>query len=196
MEILLATNNHHKIQEMTAILANSPVKLQTPRALGIDLEISESGSSYQENARIKAEAFAHASGIPALADDSGLEVDALGGQPGIHSHRFGIPQTQNDHERCLYLLEQLKQSPQPWRARFHSCVVLANPNGQNLTAHGSCEGQIIPEFRGKNGFGYDPIFYISNLGQTIAELPDELKNQISHRARALQTLLRLLFLKN
>ena len=184
--LLIATNNPGKIAEISAILAPLPLKLITPAELGLTLSIPEDGQSYFENAHKKAAAFAQVSKLPTLADDSGLEVEVLGGAPGVHSHRYLADPSATDEQRCRALLNQLSVYPRPWKAAFHCEIVLCNPNEIVLRSHGSCPGEIIPEFRGKNGFGYDPIFLVEGTNQTMAELTDEQKNRISHRAKALQ----------
>jgi XTP/dITP diphosphohydrolase len=183
-EILIASNNDHKFQEISAILTHLPIKLIKPLELGLKLNPAEDGSTYYENSILKASAFYQASGIPVLADDSGLEVEALGGEPGLHSHRFSPKPGATDYDRCLYLLSKLEDKPRPWLAAFHCHAVLyISPDlvGDN---HGTISGQIIKEFRGSNGFGYDPIFWIPTEEKTMAELDANRKNQISHRARA------------
>ena len=184
--LLIATNNPGKIAEISAILAPLPLKLITPAELGLTLSIPEDGQSYFENAHKKAAAFAQVSKLPTLADDSGLEVEVLGGAPGVHSHRYLADPSATDEQRCRALLNQLSVYPRPWKAAFHCEIVLCNPNEIVLRSHGNCLGEIIPEFRGKNGFGYDPIFLVEGTHQTMAELTDEQKNRISHRAKALQ----------
>ncbi|MBP6068670.1 MAG: RdgB/HAM1 family non-canonical purine NTP pyrophosphatase [Anaerolineaceae bacterium] len=184
--LLIATNNPGKIAEITAILAPLPLKLITPAEHGLTLSIPEDGQSYFENAYKKAAAFAQASGLPTLADDSGLEVEVLGGAPGVHSHRYLANPSATDEQRCRALLNQLSAYPRPWKAAFHCEVVLCDANELVLRSHGICPGEIIPEFRGENGFGYDPIFLVEGTSQTMAELTDEQKNRISHRAKALQ----------
>ena len=184
--LLIATNNPGKIAEISAILAPLPLKLITPAELGLTLSIPEDGQSYFENAHKKAAAFAQVSKLPTLADDSGLEVEVLGGAPGVHSHRYLADPSATDEQRCCTLLNQLSVYPRPWKAAFQCETVLCNPNEIVLRSHGSCPGEIIPEFRGKNGFGYDPIFLVEGTNQTMAELTDEQKNRISHRAKALQ----------
>ena len=184
--LLIATNNPGKIAEISAILAPLPLKLITPAELGLTLSIPEDGQSYFENAHKKAAAFAQVSKLPTLADDSGLEVEVLGGAPGVHSHRYLADPSTTDEQRCRALLNQLSVYPRPWKAAFQCEIVLCNPNEIVLRSHGSCPGEIIPEFRGKNGFGYDPIFLVEGTNQTMAELTDEQKNRISHRAKALQ----------
>ncbi len=184
--LLIATNNPGKIAEISTILAPLPLKLITPAELGLTLSIPEDGQSYFENAHKKAAAFAQVSKLPTLADDSGLEVEVLGGAPGVHSHRYLADPSTTDEQRCRALLNQLSVYPRPWKAAFQCEIVLCNPNEIVLRSHGSCPGEIIPEFRGKNGFGYDPIFLVEGTNQTMAELTDEQKNRISHRAKALQ----------
>ena len=183
-EVLIASNNEHKFQEISAILAKLPIKLFRPSDLGLQLDPLEIGTTYYENALLKAQAFHDASGMPVLADDSGLEVELLGGEPGLHSHRYSPNPGASDHDRCLYLLSKLSGRPKPWLAAFHCHAVLyvhATLTGNN---HGKVNGEIIEEFRGTNGFGYDPIFWIPKEGKTMAELDTERKNQISHRTRA------------
>jgi XTP/dITP diphosphohydrolase len=184
--LLIATNNPGKIAEISAILAPLPLKLITPAELGLTLSIPEDGQSYFENAHKKAAAFAQVSKLPTLADDSGLEVEVLGGAPGVHSHRYLANPSATDEQRCRALLNQLSAYLRPWKAAFHCEVVLCDANELVLRSHGICSGEIIPEFRGENGFGYDPIFLVEGTSQTMAELTDEQKNRISHRAKALQ----------
>jgi XTP/dITP diphosphohydrolase len=181
--LLLATNNPGKVAEMASLLADLPMKLVIPGEIGLDLEVEENGRDYAENAALKARAFAAASGLASLADDSGLEVDALEGRPGLHSARL-VPNG-SAADRRKELLRLLQEKPRPWRARFVSTVCLALPGGEVYFAEGECDGEIIPEARGEGGFGYDPIFYIEDLGRTMAELSLQEKNQLSHRARAI-----------
>jgi XTP/dITP diphosphohydrolase len=184
--LLLATNNKGKIAEMKALLDTSGLILHTPADLGLALEIPEDGQTYAENASKKALAFAQASRMVALGDDSGLEVDALGGQPGLHSHRFCPLPDATDADRRKYLLDRLQGFPPPWRAHFRATVAVALPSGELQLAAGQCDGEIIPRELGTNGFGYDPIFFIPELGRTMAQLEMEEKNRLSHRARAVQ----------
>ena len=184
--LLLATNNKGKITEMKALLEITGLTLLTPAELGLALEIPEDGQTYAENASKKAVAFSQASGIIALGDDSGLEVDALDGQPGLHSHRFCPLPDATDADRRKYLLEKLQGLPRPWTARFRATVAVALPSGEVQLATGQCEGEIIPRELGTNGFGYDPIFFIPELGRTMAQLDMNEKNRLSHRARAVQ----------
>jgi XTP/dITP diphosphohydrolase len=184
-KLLLATNNPGKVDEMRAILANLDLQLLTPSEIGLDLQVSEDGTTYAENATLKAVAFAKASGLISLADDSGLEVDVLDGLPGLHSHRFAPWPEATDADRRNYLLEMLQGKERPWLAHFHATVALALPEGVVRLASGECRGEIIPDERGSNGFGYDPIFYIPALDKTMAELGMQEKNRLSHRANAL-----------
>jgi len=189
--LLIATNNRGKMAEIRALLAGLEVSLVTPGDLGLDLEVPEQGQTYAENAAYKALAFAAASGLLSLADDSGLEVDALNGRPGLHSKRFG-PQPATDASRRRYLLEQLAGRPRPWTARFRATLALARPGSEVRLTEGICEGEIIPEERGSNGFGYDPLFLIPGTGRTMAELSMDEKNRLSHRARAVRNALPIL----
>lgn len=185
-KLLIATTNKGKIRELHAILDNLGVQLVTTADLGLDLEVHEDGATYAENAAKKAIAFARASGFTSLADDSGLEVDALDGAPGLYSARYSPKPGATDRDRRMFLLQNLADKPHPWKARFRATVAVAGPDGSVEWAEGICEGEIIPEERGTGGFGYDPIFFMPQLGQTMAELPEETKNRLSHRARAVQ----------
>lgn len=191
--ILLATNNPGKLLELQQLLAPlQNVQLLTPKSLGIDLDVDETGSTYRENAVLKAEAFCKRAGILTLADDSGLEVDALDGAPGIHSKRYSPQPGATDADRRALMVSNLHGHSRPWTARFRACVALAVPGGVTQTVDGRCEGEIIPEERGTNGFGYDPIFYIATLGRTMAELTDVEKNAVSHRGNAVRAAIPLL----
>jgi XTP/dITP diphosphohydrolase len=182
--LLLATNNSHKVEEFRSIFLPYDAILQTPAEMGLLTDVIESGDSYFENACLKAQAYWQDGQNRVLADDSGLEVEALQGEPGIHSHRFLRDPNATSHDRCLYLLERLQGFPHPWRAAFHCEVVLLTRQGLFLKSHGICKGEIIPEFRGENGFGYDPIFLVDGTEHTMAELDPASKNQLSHRGRA------------
>lgn len=188
--ILLASNNRGKLAEIQALLTGFALLL--PRQAGIDLDVLEDGQTYAENAERKARAFCQASGLLTLADDSGLEVDALGGAPGLHSARFSPKPGASDADRRALLLKKLANAQRPWRAHFHCTVAIAEPSGALHFAEGDCPGEIIPEERGDNGFGYDPIFLVEGLDQTMAELSMEQKNRLSHRARAIIAALPLL----
>ena len=190
--LLLATNNKGKIGELKALLTGLDIAVLTPSDVHISLDVLEDGETYAENASKKALAFAKISQMVTLGDDSGLEVDSLGGQPGLHSHRFCPIPDATDADRRKYLLEQLQDRPRPWVARFRATVAIALPSGNVRLATGQCEGEIIPEERGANGFGYDPIFLILELGRTMAELDMNEKNRLSHRARAVQNAIPIL----
>jgi XTP/dITP diphosphohydrolase len=151
----------------------------------LNLDINEDGQTYADNAAKKAVAFSALSGMCTLGDDSGLEVDVLHGQPGIQSHRFCPIPNASDADRRNYLLQQLVNSPRPWTARFSATVAIATPSLAVKLVTGTCKGEIIPEERGTNGFGYDPIFYIPETGRTMAELTLVEKNLLSHRAHAI-----------
>jgi XTP/dITP diphosphohydrolase len=188
-KLLIATNNAGKLSEITDLLIHLPVQLIKPRDIGIDLDVDETGSTYEENARLKAAAFMQAGGIASLADDTGLEVDALDGAPGLHSKRYAPEPGATDADRRMLLIKNLAKYPRPWSARFMCYVAMALPDSGMLMAQGSCEGEIIPEERGTQGFGYDSIFYFPELGMTMGELDLEEKNRISHRARAVMNII-------
>jgi XTP/dITP diphosphohydrolase len=186
--LLLATTNLGKLRELHAILDPLGLPLVTPADLGLTLDVHEDGATYAENAAKKALAFARASGLTSLADDSGLEVEALNGAPGLYSARYSSKPGATDADRRAYLLENLRatRASRPWAARFVATVAVAGPGGSVDVTDGICAGEIIPEERGTGGFGYDPIFLLPELGQTMAELPEEIKNRLSHRARAVE----------
>jgi XTP/dITP diphosphohydrolase len=188
-KLLLATGNFGKVYEMRALLSTLPIQILDLRDLSIHLDIQEDGATYTENAAKKATAYASASGLPTLADDSGLEVDALNGEPGIHSARYAPLPNATDADRRAYLLTRLKDKPRPWTARFRCILAFAIPHQELAFFEGVCEGEIIPEERGAGGFGYDPIFLLPALNQTMAELSISEKNAVSHRGRALQVFL-------
>jgi XTP/dITP diphosphohydrolase len=192
LKLLIATNNPGKMIEIQALLGERELELLTPAQLGIELEVVENGKTYAENALLKGRAFAIASGMITLADDSGLEVDVLGGQPGLHSARYVDRPGATDADRRQLLLGRLEKHPKPWHARFRCWVAVVAPEGEAQLAEGVCEGEIIPVERGQNGFGYDPIFLIPELGKSMAELSLIEKNQLSHRARAVKAALPLI----
>jgi XTP/dITP diphosphohydrolase len=190
-KLLLATGNPGKLRELEALLAGTGLELLSPRQVGLDEQVEETGQNYAENASLKARAFARASGVWALADDTGLEVEALGGAPGLHSSRL-VGESEGDAERRARLLELLAPHPVPWPARFRTCLALADPAGQVDLVHSLCPGEIVAEARGAGGFGYDPIFQVGGTGKTLAEMTLEEKNRISHRAQAVRSLLPVL----
>lgn len=186
--LLLATTNPNKIREIKAILEALELEILSPVDLGISLPVVEDGASYSENARLKALAYQATTGQIVLADDSGLEVVALDGAPGIFSARYSNKPDASDADRRAYLLSRLVNTPKPWVAHFHCTAVLAMPDGEVFETDGQCDGEIISEERGSGGFGYDPIFYIPEQQATMAEIPADIKNKISHRAKALLSL--------
>jgi XTP/dITP diphosphohydrolase len=190
--ILIATNNQGKVDEIKALLKDLPLEMITPTDIGLVLDVTEDGQTYSENAAKKATAFAQASGMVALGDDSGLEVDSLGGLPGLHSHRFCPIPNATDADRRNYLLERLGGQMRPWTARFRATVAIASSSGDCFLTTGQCEGEIVPDECGSNGFGYDPIFFIPELRQTMAELEMDEKNRVSHRSRAIQNAIPIL----
>ena len=182
--LLIATNNKGKVTELQELLKDTGIELVTPAQIDLQLDVVEDGNTYAENATKKAIAFANASGMTSLADDSGLEVDALDGAPGLYSARYSPKPNATDADRRAYLLQNLQDKPRPWMARFHATIAIATPNGDVHLTEGICEGEIIPEERGAGGFGYDPIFLLLGLGKTMAELSMDEKNRLSHRAKA------------
>ena len=201
LPLLIATNNKGKVKEIQDLLKDR-IRLVTPADIHLDLDVHEDGTTYPENASRKAVAYARSSGLISLADDSGLEVDALGGAPGLYSARYGSKNGEklSDAGRRQYLLLNLRDKPRPWTASFHATIAIAIPeilwsqaarlSGLHTSAaglslfEGDCPGEIIPEERGTGGFGYDPIFHLPELGKTMAELTMDEKNRLSHRARA------------
>lgn len=183
-KLLIATNNKGKIEEVQALLSGLNAELVTPEQVGVSLRVSEDGATYAENAEKKAIAFARLTDLISLADDSGLEVEPLGGAPGLYSARYVPRPNATDADRRAFLLENLAGKPRPWLARFRAAIAIAVPHGSVQVLEGECQGEIIAEERGSGGFGYDPVFFIPELGRTMAELGMEEKNRISHRARA------------
>lgn len=184
-KLLIATNNHGKIEELKDLLNGSGIAFVTPAEINLQLDVEEDGANYEENAGKKALAFAQASGLVSLADDSGLEVEALDGAPGLYSARYSPKPGAKDKDRRDFLLQNLAGKPRPWKAHFHATIAVAKPTGEIEFAEGNCFGEIIPEERGIGGFGYDPIFLMEGLGRTMAELEMDEKNRLSHRARAI-----------
>ncbi len=183
-KLLLATTNLHKLEEYRAIFADVPFQLLSLRDIQLDMDVEETGTTFAENAELKALAYARASDLIALADDSGLEIDALGGAPGIYSARFAGRETPYA-ERFRLILARLKGLPPRQRtARFRCAITIAEPSGLYRTVEGVEEGIIAESPRGEHGFGYDPIFFVPELGKTNAELSPEQKNRISHRGQA------------
>jgi XTP/dITP diphosphohydrolase len=190
-KLLIASRNPGKIHELSALLAGLGPEIVALQMLGLYLDVEERGDTYLENAEHKARVFAEVSKCWALADDSGLEVDALDGAPGPRSARLAGP-GKTDQERRTHLLKLLEGHDEPWTARFQCAIVLANPEGGIDTAHGTCEGRIIATERGELGFGYDPIFQLAEMDKTMAELTMDEKNRLSHRAKAVMQILPVL----
>ncbi len=188
-QLLIATQNRGKFIEIEALLVSLAIELLTPTDLGLDLDVKETGTTYAQNAALKAEAYARASGLWALADDSGLEVDLLDGEPGLYSARYAPWPDATDADRRAHLLEQLAPHPRPWIARFRCVVALTHSGADPHFATGICPGEIIPEQRGEHGFGYDPIFLVEGMDRTMAELSMGEKNQVSHRAQAIKAII-------
>lgn len=185
MKVILASKNQHKLTELSAILSQLGFEIALESEYGLDIDVEETGTTFEENSFLKADAVMKASGLPVLADDSGLMVDALDGAPGVYSARYG--HKASDKERTAYLLENMKDVPEERRGAKFVCVITCLfPDGRKIVARGECPGVIARAPHGENGFGYDPVFYLPELGMTYAELPSEQKNAISHRARALQ----------
>lgn len=187
MKFVLASKNSHKLEEMRAILAPLGVELVLQSELGVDVDVEETGATFEENSLLKARAVMEATGLPAIADDSGLSVPALGGEPGVYSARYGGDACKTDADRYQLLLQKLQGKVVMERAAEFVCVITAIwPDGRSLQARGSCEGVIALCPHGEGGFGYDPVFYVPQEGCTFAEMDPEKKNAISHRANALK----------
>jgi non-canonical purine NTP pyrophosphatase, rdgB/HAM1 family len=187
--LLVATTNRHKLEEYRAIFSDLPYQLLSLHDLHIDLDVEETGTTFQENSVLKALTYARVAGQLTLADDSGLEIDALNGEPGVYSARFAGYHTPYE-ERFRILYERLRAvpgiTPEQWTARFRCVITLAEPQGYYQCAEGTLEGRIATEPRGTHGFGYDPIVYVPALGKTCAELEPAVKHRISHRGIAAQ----------
>jgi XTP/dITP diphosphohydrolase len=197
-KLLIASNNLHKIAEFRRLFVDLPCGLVTPHDLGLNLDVDETGDTFEANARLKAHAFAEASGLPALADDSGIEVDALNGRPGVHSARYG-GEGLDDNGRVQLLLREMAAVPDDQRAcRYRVVLMLVGPyepdgsEGSEDSTEGRCEGLVARETSGVNGFGYDPVFYIPAYGKTIAEIGPDQKDEISHRGKAARAMAEVL----
>ena len=187
MKIVLASKNKHKLAEINKITEKFGFELILQSELGVDLDVEETGTTFEENSFIKAEAVMKATGMPALADDSGICVDALGGEPGVYSARYGFDETLDDWGRLELLLKNTEHVPDGQRqAQFVCVITLVTPDGQVIQARGEIHGELLRKPAGENGFGYDPIFYYPPYGKTTAEMSGEEKNQVSHRANALK----------
>ena len=187
MRVVLASKNKHKLQEISKITEKFGIELVLQSELGIDLDVEENGTTFEENSFIKAEAVMKATGLPALADDSGIAVDALNGEPGIYSARYGFDDSLDDWGRLELLLKNAEHVPDGQRqAQFVAVITMVTPEGDVIQARGEIHGELTREPRGENGFGYDPIFYYPPAGMTTAEMPGEAKNEVSHRGNALK----------
>lgn len=187
MKVVLASKNKHKLVEISQITQKFDIQLVLESELGVDIDVEETGATFEENSFLKANAVMQATGLPALADDSGIAVDALNGEPGIYSARYGFDETLDDAGRVKLLLHNMEQVPDGQRqAQFVCVITLMTPEGQMIQARGEVHGELLRAPAGTGGFGYDPIFYYPPLGKSLAELTPEEKNQVSHRANALQ----------
>jgi XTP/dITP diphosphohydrolase len=190
-DLVIASTNPGKLREFEALLGHLPITLINPKEFGLILNIKEQNDSYFNNAKRKAMAYAEKMERWTIADDTGLEVDVLGGAPGLQSARLAGP-GRSDADRRILLLSLLLPHPPPWKARFRCTVVLAGPDGTIDTAEGTCEGEIIHQERGVHGFGYDPLFLLIDQKKTMAELSMDEKNALSHRAQAVHAILPVL----
>ena len=187
MKVVLASKNRHKLVEISKIMEKLDIQLVLQSDLGVDIDVEETGKTFEENSFLKAEAVMKATGLPALADDSGIAVDALNGEPGIYSARYGFDDSLDDWGRLLLLLKNTENVPDGQRqAQFVCVITLVTPDGQVIQARGEAHGELLREAAGQGGFGYDPIFYYPPYGKTFAEVTPEEKNAVSHRAVALR----------
>ncbi|MBQ4600712.1 MAG: RdgB/HAM1 family non-canonical purine NTP pyrophosphatase [Oscillospiraceae bacterium] len=193
MKVVLASKNRHKLVEISRILEKLDIELVLQSELGVDIDVEETGTTFEENSFLKADAVMKATGMPALADDSGIAVDALNGEPGIYSARYGFDDSLDDWGRLLLLLKNTEHVPDGQRqAQFVCVITLVMPDGQVIQARGEAHGELLRSAAGQGGFGYDPIFYYPPFGKTFAEVSAEEKNQVSHRAVALKKLYEML----
>lgn len=189
MKVVLASHNPHKLVEIREILQPLGIDVVLESELGVAVEVEETGTTFAENAYLKAKAVMEATGLPALADDSGIAVKALGGAPGIYSARYGSDPTLDDWGRLQLLLQNTAQVPDGQRqAKFVAAIALVYPDGRQIAVQGEVHGELLRQPVGEGGFGYDPIFYYPPAGKSFAQLTAEEKNQVSHRARALRSL--------
>ena len=186
MKVVLASKNAHKLVEIRQITDKFGFDLVLQSELGVDIDVEETGSTFEENSYLKAEAVMKATGLPAIADDSGIAVDALNGEPGIYSARYGFDESLDDWGRMMLLLKNTEAVPDGQRqAKFVCVITFITPDGKSIQARGEIHGELTREPHGENGFGYDPIFYYPPMGMTTAEMPSQEKNKVSHRANAL-----------
>lgn len=187
MKVVLASKNKHKLEEISKITEKFDMELVLESELGVDIDVEETGSTFEENSYLKAEAVMKATGLPALADDSGIAVDALNGEPGIYSARYGFDESLDDRGRLNLLLKNTENIPDDKRqAKFVCVITLVTPQGQTIQARGEVHGMLLRAPAGENGFGYDPIFYYPPFGKSLAQVSPEEKNRVSHRANALK----------
>ena len=187
MKVVLASKNRHKLVEISKITEKFDMELVLQSDLGVDIDVEENGTTFEENSFIKAEAVMKATGLPALADDSGIAVDALNGEPGIYSARYGFDESLDDWGRLELLLKNTEHVPDGERqAQFVCVITMVTPDGKTIQARGEIHGELLRAPAGENGFGYDPIFYYPPAGMTTAEMAPEEKNRVSHRANALK----------
>ena len=187
MKVVLASKNKHKLVEISQITEKFGFELILQSELGVDIDVEETGTTFEENSYLKAEAVMKATGLPALADDSGIAVDALNGEPGIYSARYGFDESLDDWGRLCLLLKNTEHVPDGQRqAQFVCVITMVTPDGQTIQARGEIHGELTREPAGENGFGYDPIFYYQPFGKSTAEMDPEEKNVVSHRGNALR----------
>lgn len=191
MKIILASNNKSKLREFKELVAGMDIELISQREAGCDFEVDETGETFEENAFLKADAVTKATGCIAIADDSGLVVDALSGEPGVYSARYGLGHEASDEDRNRYLLNKLGDDTTERSARFVCCICCTMPDGTVLQTRGECEGEILHAPRGENGFGYDPLFLPLGYDRSTAEMSPDEKNAISHRGRALREFMKI-----
>ena len=189
MRVVLASKNKHKLVEISKITEKFGFELVLQSELGVDIDVEETGATFEENSLLKAEAVMKATGLPALADDSGIAVDALNGEPGIYSARYGFDESLDDWGRLELLLKNTEHVPDGQRQAQFVCVIsFVTPEGEVIQARGEIHGELTRAPAGENGFGYDPIFFVPSLRKTLAQVPAEDKNAISHRGNALRAM--------
>ena len=187
MKVVLASKNKHKLVEISKITQQFDMELVLQSELGVDIDVEETSTTFEENSLLKAKAVMEATGLPALADDSGIAVDALNGEPGVYSARYGFDDSLDDWGRLLLLLKNAEHIPDGQRqAQFVCVITMVTPDGKVIQARGEIHGELLREPRGENGFGYDPIFYYPPAGMSTAEMSPEDKNAVSHRGNALK----------
>ena len=189
MKIVLASKNPHKLKEISKITSQFGMELVLESEIGVDIEVEETGTTFEENSLLKAKAVMEATGLPALADDSGIAVDALNGEPGVYSARYGFDDSLDDWGRLLLLLKNMEGVPEEKRQAHYVCVItFVTPDGQQIQTRGEVHGKLLTAPVGEGGFGYDPIFYYPPFEKTFAQVSEEAKNGVSHRAKALELL--------